>query len=178
MCSAKTIRVGFATTAVLLIGLASIATAQSYSYLWDNGNGNNNWGTGPNWGLNPPLNLGVNNVTPNAFFEEQGLINNGNTVNVTTSQTQFSGTAADNAAAAAGVTVDGVTATGQRFDAQYRQHRQLEFVDDVRTERRAAQPHSDCGHRQRDAEQSRVPSPFSRAERSLLVATSSSTAAR
>ena len=94
MCSAKTIRVGFATTAVLLIGLASIASGQSYSYLWDNGNGNNNWGTGQNWGLNPPLNLGVNNVTPNAFFEEQGLINNGNTVNVTTSQTQFSSNAA------------------------------------------------------------------------------------
>jgi hypothetical protein len=51
-------------------------------------------------------------VTPNAFFEELGLINNGNTVNVTTSQTQFSSSAADNATAAAGVTVDGVTAAG------------------------------------------------------------------
>src|SRR5262245_40396203 len=89
-----------------------IVTAQSYSYLWDNGAGNNNWGVGQNWGLNPPQNLGVNNVTPSAFFEEQGLINNGNTVSVTTSQTQFSGSALDNAVAAAGVTVDGVTANG------------------------------------------------------------------
>ena len=84
----------------------------TYSYLWDNGGGNNNWGLGTNWGLNPPNNLGFNNVTPSAFFEEQGLINNGNTVNVTTSQTQFSGTAADNQVAAAGVTVDGVTTNG------------------------------------------------------------------
>jgi hypothetical protein len=113
MCSAKTILAGFASLALLLAAMASVATAQStYSYLWDNGGGNNNWGTGTNWGPNPPANLGVNNVTPSAFFEEQGLINNGNTVNVTTSQTQFSGSAADNAAAAAGVTVDGVTAVG------------------------------------------------------------------
>src|SRR5687767_46760 len=112
MCSPRTIHVGIAMTAALLLGSASVARAQSYAYRWDNGAGNNNWGTGLNWGLNPPLNLGVNNITPSAFFEEQGLINNGNTVNVTTSQTQFSGTAADNAVAAAGVTVDGVTAPG------------------------------------------------------------------
>src|SRR5262245_18067826 len=111
MCSARTIRIAFASWAVTL-ALASVVHAQAYSYLWDNGSGNGNWGTGQNWGLNPPLNLGVNNVTPSAFFEELGLINNGNTVNVTTSQTQLSGSAADNAVAAAGVTVDGVTATG------------------------------------------------------------------
>jgi PEP-CTERM motif len=110
---AKTIRIGFASWVVLLLAMASIATAQTTTtYLWDNGGGSNNWGVGTNWGLNPPLNAGVNNVTPNAFFEELGLINNGNTVNVTTSQTTFSDSAADNATAAAGVTVDGVTAIG------------------------------------------------------------------
>lgn len=108
MYCAKTTLIGFATWAVLLSSMASIATAQSYFYLWDNGGGNNNWGTGTNWGPNPPLNLGVNNVTPSAWFEEMGLVNNGNTVNVTTSQTQFSSSAANNVAATAGVTVDGV----------------------------------------------------------------------
>ena len=112
MSWARIIRIGIASAAMLLVAAVSTAQGQSYAYRWDNGAGNNNWGTGQNWGLNPPQNLGVNNVTPNAFFEEQGLINNGNTVNVTTSQTQFSSTAADNAAAAAGVTVDGVTAPG------------------------------------------------------------------
>jgi hypothetical protein len=112
IAGARMMRFGIALTVMLLVGVASTAQAQSYAYRWDNGSGNNNWGTGQNWGLNPPLNLGVNNVTPNAFFEEQGLINNGNTVNVATSQTQFSASAADNAAAAAGVTVDGVTAPG------------------------------------------------------------------
>jgi hypothetical protein len=112
MYSAKVAPVGLALSAVLLVAMASSATAQSYSYLWDNGGGTNNWGLGTNWGLNPPLNLGSNNVTPSAYYEEQGLINNGNTVNVTTSQTQLNGSAADNAVAAAGVTVDGVTPTG------------------------------------------------------------------
>jgi hypothetical protein len=113
MCSAKVAVVGLALSAVLLAAIASTATAQTtYSYLWDNGGGNNNWGTGTNWGPNPPANLGFNNVTPSAYYEEQGLINNGNTVNVTTSQTQFDGAGADNVVAAAGVTVDGVTAVG------------------------------------------------------------------
>ena len=114
MCSAKTILVRFVSLAVLLLATASVATAQlTYSYLWDNGGGNNNWGLGTNWGLNPAdNNQGFNNFTPSAYFEERGFINNGNTVNVTTSQTQLSGSAADNAVAAAGVTVDGVTAVG------------------------------------------------------------------
>jgi hypothetical protein len=93
--------------AVVLMGLASLASAQPI--LWDNDSGNNNWGTGQNWGVAPG---GFNNNTPSAFFEEQGLINNGNTVNVTTSQTQLSETAANIAVATAGVTVDGVTAAG------------------------------------------------------------------
>jgi PEP-CTERM motif len=110
--SSKTIRIGFTSWAALLLLMSSIANAQTtYSYLWKGG-GTNNWGTGADWGLNPPLNLGFNGVTPSAFFEEQGLINNGNTVNVTTSQTQFNSNAADNQVAAAGVTVDGVTTTG------------------------------------------------------------------
>ena len=105
------IRIGFAACIAPLL-LASIAPGQAYFYLWDNGGGNFNWGTGTNWGLNPPLNLGVNNFTPGAWFEEMGLINNGNVVNVTTPQTQFSSSAANNVVAAAGVTVDGITATG------------------------------------------------------------------
>jgi hypothetical protein len=108
----KTSCIGFALPAVLLMAITSTATGQSYFYLWDNDAGNNTWGTGQNWGRPPGSSLGVNNVTPNAFFEELGLINNGNTVNVTTSQTQFSSSAADSATAAAGVTVDGVTAAG------------------------------------------------------------------
>ncbi len=116
MFSVKTLRISFvnrfALSTALLLLMASIASAQSYSYRWDNGGGNNSWGTGTNWGLNPPLNLGSNNFTPSAFYEEMGLINNGNTVNVTTSQTQLNGSGADNVVAAAGVTVDGVTATG------------------------------------------------------------------
>jgi hypothetical protein len=110
---AKTIRIGFASWAVLLLAMALNASAQTiFTYSFDNGGGNNNWGTGTNWGLTPPGNTGTNNVTPNAFYEELGLINNGNTVNVTTSQTQFNGVGADNVVAAAGVTVDGVTAAG------------------------------------------------------------------
>jgi hypothetical protein len=120
MDSNKTIGTRFATrfatgavlllVAVLLLIMVGSAAAQTatdpYFYRWDNGGGNNNWGTGTNWGPNPPGNFGVNNFTPNAFYQEMGLINNGNVVNVTTSQTQFNGSAADNATGAAGVTID------------------------------------------------------------------------
>jgi len=114
MYSARTLLTRLASCAVLLLAMASIATAQmTYSYLWDNSGGNNNWGTGTNWGLNAADgNQGVPNFTPNAYYEERGLINNGDTVNVTSSQTQFEEFGADNVVAAAGVTVDGVTAPG------------------------------------------------------------------
>ncbi len=111
MTSARIILLGLATWIVPLFWASSLH-AQAYFYRWDNGGANLNWGTGTNWGPNPPLNLGVNNVTPSAYFEEGGLINNGNTVQVTTSQTQFSISAANNAAATAGVIVDGITAPG------------------------------------------------------------------
>jgi hypothetical protein len=109
----KHIRFGLALSGAMLC-FAAVGGAQPVTYLWDNGGGNFNWGTDNNWGLNPPLNLGVNNVTPNAYYEEMGLINNGNTVNVTTHQTQFNDGSSpdDTVVAAAGVTVDGVTATG------------------------------------------------------------------
>lgn len=113
MYSVSTTKIRLAMWVAMLPAMTSMAFAQTpYFYRWDNGGGNNNWGTGANWGLNPPLNLGSNNFTPSAFYEEMGLINNGNTVNVTTSQTQFNGSAADNVVATAGVTIDGVTPTG------------------------------------------------------------------
>jgi hypothetical protein len=109
---ARKVLLGFPAAMLLASATAPVASAQAYFYLWDNGGGNNNWGTGTNWGPNPPNNFGFNNVTPSAYYQEMGLINNGNTVNVTTSQTQFNGSAADNVVGAAGVTIDGVTATG------------------------------------------------------------------
>ncbi len=113
MYSARTIRIRLVASAALLLATSSIASAQNpYFYRWDNGAGSNIWGVGTNWGLNPPANLGSNNFTPSAYYEEMGLINNGNVVNVTTSQTQFNGSAANNVAAAAGVTIDGIASPG------------------------------------------------------------------
>jgi hypothetical protein len=109
MCLAKTIRDLTWLWVLILVGMTSAVSAQPFIYAWDNGAGNNDWHVGQNWNINNTD--GVDNVVPFAFFDEEGLINNGDTVNVSTMQNQFdngaAGQPADNQGAPGGVTVDG-----------------------------------------------------------------------
>ncbi len=110
MLSAKTAAIGFASWAVPLL-MVSLAVAQApYFYRFDNDSGNFLWGTNNNWNVNGTGQ--ANNFVPSAYYQEAALINLPGTVNVTTAQTQFSSSAASTLIAAAGLNVDGVTATG------------------------------------------------------------------
>jgi hypothetical protein len=114
---AKTISIGFASWAVLLLLVVAQVTAQPYTYIWDGTStpATTFWDTNANWNVGTSGRF--NNASPRAFDQEMGLLDNSilatpYTVNVRLLQDTLGAPAAGHGRNVAGVTLGAAATTG------------------------------------------------------------------